>query len=1116
MSAPDGTPFLFFNYFWVKYDVDATPIVNEISARFILLFADYDTGVAVQNKYDFRVLYELSVDNFSTIGKSFVLENQWFGRYAWQCWDENPLSPSYQYSGIGSIKTFPPSQELGYIKEYSISSDEVYTSCPFAGTAYKIRATLQYKTKSGSWQNSYYNSYRQVYDAAAPIKIDIQAPSTVYGNAVNTFAASIPAGVTTKITGKASSNWARNDGVRNANWPYITSGTATSLVYWFPQIPCSYKPGLDGDPYVLKIEMSIPVPGHEQYSWDMGYSSVTGTISFLETDAVNMFSATTEIVDPSGLYDEYGVLLRNTDATVVRRATVTPSYGATMTIADKKINESKYDPIYGYGYSTVYEGPEPYSFEIEELVPASGTVANTGIKAFGYVASGAEPIESTSVSWPIISYYIPAIPTFTARRCDEDGTPNDLGEYCKIDWSVSICPIADQNSKRVVIRHSAGTTEVTPPSYNYGASLIVAASTESSYTLSITAYDDLTPLGFTKSRMLSTGAVIMDFMDGGKAIGLGKVSELAQSVEINALWQLICYKLVLGDMDLSTWLTEVERWRAAVNQFLNNAASGQHRVTFYNNGEFYDEQWVLTGDDADDPVDKGYDAPTKAPTETITYGYAGWTLDDPPTSVNPNALLNITDDRAIYAVYTSGTRYYTVRYINGETTVSEQTNIQYPGNANQPTNPTSETLLFGGWSPSGRYIEDGEDCIAQWWDDSEITQLDGETVVYGDWDTFIADCESGLAPSKYAIGQYLPMTLDDGNDTVINMRIIGFKVDERADRKRKAAVTMLGDQLYSETHSYNPTMAYEFDTDTGPSWECYDYYGENETTPTSTEALRIYYKSRNYETNTTATATFKLTIIANPKNVKTSGYATIKYGNVDGGNVNNILTISVNGTQVVSSGGTGTYVLGASPNWDIPIGTEFTVEVAFEMATNTDANDYSKFVEFEGTSQSYTTACWVKVELLSANTVNRRSNRRFETGTGTIGGYPASEIRSYYNSTILPQIPENIRKHIKPVKKYSAGYQPDGTVREFESTEYVCPPGYAEEYGCIAGEVDGFDCVRTSARRIRKKGTTSTTYLLRSAATTNNEWCTSSSGTSTNSGSATVATARGLPIMFSI
>ena len=83
-------------------------------------------------------------------------------------------------------------------------------------------------------------------------------------------------------------------------------------------------------------------------------------------------------------------------------------------------------------------------------------------------------------------------------------------------------------------------------------------------------------------------------------------------------------------------------------------------------------------------VDSGADAvgdliPTREPTNTIVYTFDGWATTV-GGSVDPDALKNITEERSVYAHYAESTRYYTVRFFNGERLLDTQY-IAYGGYA---------------------------------------------------------------------------------------------------------------------------------------------------------------------------------------------------------------------------------------------------------------------------------------------------------------------------------------------------------------------------------------------------------------------------------------------------
>ena len=110
----------------------------------------------------------------------------------------------------------------------------------------------------------------------------------------------------------------------------------------------------------------------------------------------------------------------------------------------------------------------------------------------------------------------------------------------------------------------------------------------------------------------------------------------------------------------------------------------------------------------------------------------------------------------------------------------------------------------------------------------------------------------------------------------------------------------------------------------------------------------------------------------------------------------------------------------------------------------------------------------------------------YQSGTGTIGGYAESEMRTYMQNTIKPLIPAEVRSAIKSVKKYTTNINTAGsTVNNVESTEDVWIPS-AREVGITGYENSGqsyTSLFTDSNSHIKKKtgGTSGTSWWLRSA-----------------------------------
>lgn len=118
---------------------------------------------------------------------------------------------------------------------------------------------------------------------------------------------------------------------------------------------------------------------------------------------------------------------------------------------------------------------------------------------------------------------------------------------------------------------------------------------------------------------------------------------------------------------------------------------------------------------------------------------------------------------------------------------------------------------------------------------------------------------------------------------------------------------------------------------------------------------------------------------------------------------------------------------------------------------------------------------WISKELL--NTSRRMNPSRsgdvgnYTVGTGAIGGWGESEIRTYMRETIKPLIPSNVRNAIKEVTKYSNIYNSAGSaVNNVTTTDDIWIPSKREMFG--SGETQGpryDDGFNANADRMKSK-----------------------------------------------
>lgn len=154
-----------------------------------------------------------------------------------------------------------------------------------------------------------------------------------------------------------------------------------------------------------------------------------------------------------------------------------------------------------------------------------------------------------------------------------------------------------------------------------------------------------------------------------------------------------------------------------------------YTVTFIGaTGEVLHSTQVLEQQNCDDPVENDtIDAPTKAPTTTKIFTYAGgWSLTD-GGDINPDALKNITEDRTVYAVFTEEVRKYAIEYYDGDTLLDSI--MREYGDTLADYTPEKDGYNFVAWQP-------------------EVTTVTGDAKYYAQWELLSNVIDSGTCGSS--------------------------------------------------------------------------------------------------------------------------------------------------------------------------------------------------------------------------------------------------------------------------------------------------------------------------------------------------------------------------------
>lgn len=156
----------------------------------------------------------------------------------------------------------------------------------------------------------------------------------------------------------------------------------------------------------------------------------------------------------------------------------------------------------------------------------------------------------------VYDYSAPSITVQSYHRCNQDGSASDTGAYCQIIVGYSVSPIDNNNAKTAKLSSTVFNDTKTLTSYTETVTYFFAVNIEHSYDIAIMLEDSIQFV--TKTIRISTAGVIMDFLAGGKGIGLGKVAEHPQMVEVNSDWEFKACVKVNGELvDLGTILATI-------------------------------------------------------------------------------------------------------------------------------------------------------------------------------------------------------------------------------------------------------------------------------------------------------------------------------------------------------------------------------------------------------------------------------------------------------------------------------------------------------------------------------------------------------------------------------
>lgn len=244
----------------------------------------------------------------------------------------------------------------------------------------------------------------------------------------------------------------------------------------------------------------------------------TKTVSFkavVPASVVPTISAVSMAETVSGLAAQFGAYVQGKSKIKIT-TTAVGAYGSTIK-----------------SYKTNVDGKD-YS----GAAPTTGTLSGGSKTVTITVTDSRGRTAKTTKTLTVVAYSAPTIPTLTAVRALQDGTDNYEGRYGKIALKFTIAAVGNKNSGTYTLEYKAKTatswTEIqSGTGYSLTDSVLTGAvfDVDSAYDIRLSVSDYFTTV--RKTAEIPTAFTLLDFNASGKGLAFGKVSELANGMEID-------------------------------------------------------------------------------------------------------------------------------------------------------------------------------------------------------------------------------------------------------------------------------------------------------------------------------------------------------------------------------------------------------------------------------------------------------------------------------------------------------------------------------------------------------------------------------------------------------
>jgi hypothetical protein len=147
---------------------------------------------------------------------------------------------------------------------------------------------------------------------------------------------------------------------------------------------------------------------------------------------------------------------------------------------------------------------------------------------------------SKTVTVTVLNYVLPSTSEFVAHRCDRDGNPQDDGTYLSLSYAYRVAPCGGKNTAAMVIEYKTSSSSAWQPLAT-GSDLEGSGvrffydgptfSLDYQYDIRMTVTDWF-GASTSYTVVLASADVVLDISNDGTGLGLGKVSQKSDSIEL--------------------------------------------------------------------------------------------------------------------------------------------------------------------------------------------------------------------------------------------------------------------------------------------------------------------------------------------------------------------------------------------------------------------------------------------------------------------------------------------------------------------------------------------------------------------------------------------------------